>query len=201
MKFSKLNWKKPALITAIAAGIVFYSCNNKSESGNNSTTTETDSTTNMSTVPSTGTDTSLSTQTKDTSTATKKRKGRITVAVVPENKQEKMQADANGYYNYSEVAPFYKGGQTAITDYITNSIEYPQDAIDNSAEGTVNVQFGIDEKGDIAYVKTIGNKIGHGLEEEAIRVINRMPNWIPGTIKGKNVKTWMIMPITFRIEE
>jgi TonB family protein len=202
MKISELNLGKPIVIIVLGAGIIFYSCNNKGESGNNSTTNETDSTTsnnNMTTVPSTNTDTSTGART--TTTTAKKRIGRITVAAIPENKQDKMQADASGYYNYTEVMPVYSGGQKAITDYITNNIEYPQAAIDNNTAGTVNVQFGIDENGSISNVKAIGTKIGDGLEEEAVRVISNMPKWSAGTVKGKKVKTWMIMPITFRIEE
>jgi TonB family protein len=208
MKISKLNWRKPVTIVALGAGIIFYSCNNKSESGNNSTT-ETDTTNkNMTTVPATNTDTGMGLRT-DTATGArsttpntaKKRTGKITVAAIPENKQDKMQADASGYYNYAEVMPVYSGGQKAITDYITNNIEYPQSAIDNNVGGTVNVQFGIDENGKISNEKAIGTRIGNGLEEEAVRVISAMPKWTAGTVKGKKVKTWMIMPITFRIEE
>ena len=38
------------------------------------------------------------------------------------------------------------------------------------------------------------------LEEEAIKVISNMPKWKPGQVKGKNVKTRMILPITYRLE-
>ena len=96
-----------------------------------------------------------------------------------------MATDNTGYYNYAEVAPAYNGGQGAIESYINNNIEYPEEAIDNGIEGTVNVQFGIDENGNISNVKTLGNKIGYGLEEEAVKVISNMPKWTPGIVKGK----------------
>jgi len=96
--------------------------------------------------------------------------------------------------------PSFDGGQVALETYISNNIEYPQEAIDNNVEGTVNVQFLVDEKGDVSNVKTIGNKLGSGLEEEAIRVVSAMPKWSPGQVKGKNVKTWRTLPITYRLE-
>ena len=63
------------------------------------------------------------------------------------------------------------------------------------------MEFGIDENGNISGVKTLGTKLGYGLEEEAIKVISGMPAWTSGTVKGKNVKTRMILPITYRLEE
>jgi TonB family protein len=106
-----------------------------------------------------------------------------------------------GYYNRTEVLPAYSGGQTALENYINNNIQYPQDAIDNNVEGVVKVQFGVDENGNVINVSTVGNKIGYGLEEEAIRVVSKMPKWTPGQIKGKNVKTWRTLPINYRLEE
>ncbi len=38
-------------------------------------------------------------------------------------------------------------------------------------------------------------------EQEAIRVVSQMSKWEPGMVKGKKVKTWMHLPITFRIDE
>jgi protein TonB len=97
--------------------------------------------------------------------------------------------------------PAYNGGQAALENYITNNIEYPQQAIDNNAEGTVSVHFLVDEKGNISNVTTVGNKMGYGLEEEAIRVVSKMPPSTPGKVKGKNVKTWRTLPITYKFDE
>ena len=72
----------------------------------------------------------------------------------------KMEKDKTGYYNRTEVAPAYPGGQNSMEQYISNNIEYPQDAIDNNVEGIVYVKFGVDENGNISNVSTIGNKIG-----------------------------------------
>jgi TonB family protein len=65
----------------------------------------------------------------------------------------------------------------------------------------VNVHFLVDEKGNISNVTTVGNKVGYGLDEEAVRVVSKMPKWNPGQVKGKNVKTWRTLPIMYRLEE
>jgi TonB family protein len=130
-----------------------------------------------------------------------KKSGKVSTANNVDDSKTKMEKDKMGYYNRTEVLPAFSGGQSAMENYIVNTIEYPQDAIDNNVEGIVTVQFGVDESGNVSNVSAVGNKIGYGLEEEAIRVISKMPKWTPGQVKGKNVKTWRILPINYRLEE
>lgn len=197
MKLNTLNWKR-SLAVILTAAFIFYSCDNNDYSGKSATTTETDTTGTVTNDPVVNT-------TSDTSSTSATRKGRrtgrVAVAPVAINKTEKMTADNTGYYNYAEVTPSYSGGQSAIENYIINNLQYPEEAIESNIEGTINVQFGIDENGNVANVRTLGNKIGYGLEDEAIKVISNMPKWTPGSVKGKKVKTWMILPITYRFEE
>ena len=178
--------------------VFIIACND--ESGKNSTATNTDSSviTDSSNLnsPATATDTSK----KNTVVTTKKKRGKVSVKMNAEA-NAKVEKDKAGYYVNSEVMPAYNGGQAALENYITNNIEYPQQAIDNNAEGTVSVHFLVDEKGNISNVTTIGNKIGYGLEDEAIRVVSKMPQWTPGKVKGKNVKTWRTLPITYKFED
>jgi protein TonB len=194
----KLNSLKFIVTGSIGFAICAFvaACNN--ESGNNSTTN--DSNTNTSATAVNPSDSSNKTTTT-TTTTTKKKKGKVSVKMTAEANTAKMEKDKMGYYNYTEVLPAYKGGQTELENYITSNIEYPQQAIDNNIEGTVTVQFAVDENGNVNNVKTIGNKLGYGLEEEAVRVISKMPKWTPGQVKGKNVKTWRTLPITYKLEE
>ena len=193
MKFRSLKLITAAIIV-VAACVFMQACND--ESGNNSSTT-----------PATGADSSTAAMGTEpgrqpNEAGTKKRMGKVSATMPAEaNANAKMEMDKMGYYNRTEVLPAYKGGQAALENYINNNIEYPQDAIDNNAEGIVNVQFGVDENGNISNVSTIGNKIGYGLEEEAIRVVSKMPKWVPGQVKGKNVKTWRTLPVNYRLEE
>ena len=125
------------------------------------------------------------------------------VSVTPGTTQKKTQAatDANGYYNYTETAPYYTGGNDALQTYFENNITYPEDAIDNNVEGTVMVRFTIDEDGTVQNAQATGNKLGYGLDEEAVRVVNTMAAWTPGANDGKQVKAWYTLPVTFRLEQ
>jgi protein TonB len=53
----------------------------------------------------------------------------------------------------------------------------------------------------VTSAKAIGKELGNGLDQEAVRVISNMPKWTPGKVKGKNVKTRVVLPITYKIEE
>ncbi len=119
----------------------------------------------------------------------------------PADASAKIEPDKMGYYTRTEVSPAYSGGQSALENYIMNTIEYPSQAIDNNVEGTVHIQFAVDEQGKISNVKPTGTRLGYGLEEEAVRVVSRMPAWTPGKVKGKNVKTWRTLPITYKLED
>ena len=44
-----------------------------------------------------------------------------------------------------------------------------------------------------------GENLGYGLDEEALRVVNKMPPWTPAKVKGKAVKTKVILPIKFEL--
>lgn len=172
--------------------MLMVACNNNDESANNSTTATGESTADtMNTTANSGANPSA------TNTAAAKKKGRASASMKAEDASMKIEKDKRGIYTRAEVAPAYSGN---LENYIQDNIEYPQDAIDNSIQGTVQVQFAVDEKGNVSNVSTLGNKLGYGLEEEAIKVVSGMPKWTPGQVKGKNVKTWRTLPITYQLE-
>jgi periplasmic protein TonB len=198
MNSEKLNTRTRVLITAIAFTVFITACNDNEDTANNSPVTDTSG--NTAITADTGANAATPSTTPVAGTTTAKRKGRVTASLKAEDETVKMEMDKSGYYNRTETAPAYPGGQNALETYITNNIEYPQNAIDNNTEGTIYVQFGIDENGKVTNVRTIGNKLGDGLEDEAIRVVSNMPKWTPGQVKGKKVKTWRTLPIMYKLE-
>jgi TonB family protein len=141
---------------------------------------------------------------KDTTATTAtvaKKKGKASLSAATANANAaKVEKDKDGVYTRAEVMPMYPGSDQALSDYIAGNIVYPEQAVNNNIEGTVNVSFVVDDKGEVSDVKTIGNKLGYGLEEEAVSVVNKFPKWAPGKVKGKNVKTRLTIPITYKLE-
>ena len=187
----------------IASGLVlfFMACNN-SDYTKSPANTPASNDTAMNNKPVTDTNATKTSTEKTMSkqgTAVKK-KGKITLGSMA-TKETKVKADNNGVYNAADIMPAYPGGQNALEDYMNNNVEYPQNAIDNNSEGTVNVQFVVDENGKVRDAKVVGKELGSGLDEEAVKVVSNMPKWTSGKVKGKNVKTRIVLPVTYKLEE
>jgi protein TonB len=212
---------------AFFLSIVFFSCNSNKDTSNEATTGTdssmmgTDNTrthpipggdssaasANMSSIPDTNstaspdTSTSMKRTEKAKTDPTKKGKKAKVSVTMPKKSTGEMSADKEGYYANVEVLPAYPGGQQALERFFSDNIDYPQQANDNNIEGTVNVNFAVDENGKIYSPKAMGTALGYGIEQEALRVFSKMPNWTPGRIKGKNVKTRFNLPVRFQLSE
>lgn len=101
----------------------------------------------------------------------------------------------------STIKPQFPGGRTAMIDFISKNLKYPKSAIDNKIEGKVLLKFIVDSIGKICCVDIVGEPIGYGLEEEAIRIIRSMPNWTPAYTDDRPVAVYYRMPITFKYFE
>lgn len=99
-----------------------------------------------------------------------------------------------------QTMPAYPGGQKALIRYLSESVKYPEEAQKNGIEGKVLVQFVVDKDGSITKVKVMRSSGVKPFDNEAIRVVNSMPNWTPGTIRGKNVRVKYRLPINFRMK-
>lgn len=96
--------------------------------------------------------------------------------------------------------PRFPGGMDKILLFIKKNFRYPPRAVENNIEGTVYVQFTIDKDGSITDVKAVrGQELGAGLAEEAVRVVNAMPNWEPGEQNGQKVKVRFTLPVAARL--
>ncbi|RYY27751.1 MAG: energy transducer TonB [Chitinophagaceae bacterium] len=109
------------------------------------------------------------------------------------------QRDREGVYVDTDVVPEFPGGKKAIQRFIADNIRYPEEAVQDDVEGTVQVTFVLDENGRVAKAEATSNNIGYGLEQEAIRVVKQMSGWKPGKVAGKNVKTRLSLPVVFLI--
>jgi periplasmic protein TonB len=100
----------------------------------------------------------------------------------------------------SEVDPQYPGGFKAMFDFISKNVSYPEMAREMGVQGTVQVHFVVNRDGSITDVKT-DSKVNKDLENEAMRVVGMMPNWIPGEQAGKPVRVHYTIPINFVIKK
>ncbi len=99
-----------------------------------------------------------------------------------------------------EQQPEFEGGMEELGRYLSENIRYPAAAQKANVHGRVFVNFVVTKKGDIADVNLLKG-VGFGCDEEAIRVVSRMPNWKPGSQSGIPVNVRYNLPINFELEE
>lgn len=100
--------------------------------------------------------------------------------------------------DFAEIMPSFPGGLDLFYQYISKNINYPRIALENGIHGKVVVSFVVYEDGSIADV-TLERGIGFGCDEEAMRIVNAMPNWLPAMQNGKKVAVKMRLPIKFQV--
>ena len=83
--------------------------------------------------------------------------------------------------------------------FIHNNLRYPSLAAENGIQGTVIVNFVVDRDGKITRIKVVRG-IGGGCDEEAIRVLSKMPAWSPGKQGGKAVLVSYTVPIKYVLQ-
>jgi protein TonB len=81
--------------------------------------------------------------------------------------------------------PVYAGGPKALREFISQHLQYPTEALEKGIEGTVIVRYGIDHRGNVVETKLLAG-IGHGCDEEAIRLV-KMLRFSVGRTRGVKV--------------
>ena len=98
-----------------------------------------------------------------------------------------------------EVDPEFPGGNEALYKYLAQNIKYPEKAKADKIEGRVVVGFVIEKDGSISNAE-VRRSVNVEMDAEALRVINAMPKWQPGTMEGKPVRVHYNIPITFKLQ-
>ena len=99
----------------------------------------------------------------------------------------------------AEVMPQFPGGDQAMMKFVSENVQYPEEAKEKEISGRVMVGFIVEKDGSISDVK-VAKGIGGGCDEEAVRVVKAMPKWKPGKEKGKPVRVSYMMPFTFKLQ-
>ena len=94
--------------------------------------------------------------------------------------------------------PEFPGGEEELLRYLAQNIQYPKRAVDGNTEGRVLLGFVVNKEGEIDDVIVI-RSVGDGCDEEAVRVIHKMPKWEPGKNNGRLVNVFYNLPITFQL--
>lgn len=111
--------------------------------------------------------------------------------VPPEIKEENIDDD-HTYHLNAEVMPEPREGMEALQ----KKLIYPSYAKENDIEGTVKIRAFIDQNGDVTLAEVVEG-IGYGCDDAA-RITVLYTKFTPGLIRGKPVKTQIIIPLEFK---
>lgn len=95
-----------------------------------------------------------------------------------------------------EMFPRFPGGNIALFEYLSKNIKFPKSKENEDVKVRVVTTFTVEKDGSITDAKIVRSQ-GEAFDNEALRVINGMPKWIPGMQNGKAVSVKYTLPITF----
>ena len=107
--------------------------------------------------------------------------------------------DEGKIFTIVDEMPLFPGGEEKLYEFMRNNIIYPAVAREYGVHGKVAISFLIDKAGKIKDIK-IAKGIGSGCDEEALRVISMMPDWIPGKQNGRPVSVLYYLPVFFNLK-
>lgn len=97
----------------------------------------------------------------------------------------------------ADIMPAFPGGEAALYRFLSNQIRYPEEALRNKIEGKVYIRFVVQADGSITDVDVLRG-IGYGCDQEALRVVQMMPRWVPGELGGTKVPVYSSLAIEFK---
>lgn len=123
------------------------------------------------------------------------------------NKEQKNRMGGHG----TDVVPYYdcdyrptflgsNNPETFLKKWVYAYLRYPEAAVAQGLQGRVLVDFVIDEKGKVTNVQVLRG-VHDLLDDEAVRVISASPDWKPGRLGGKKVKSEISVWVDFRLKK
>lgn len=102
---------------------------------------------------------------------------------------------------FVDIQAEFPGGYQEMARFIAKNTRYPQEDIEMGNEGKVYLRFVVGKDGDIEDVRvTRGVEFSEKMNKEAIRVVKSMPNWKPGEVNGKAVRSYFDLPVNFKLD-
>ena len=101
-------------------------------------------------------------------------------------------------YDAIPPMPCFPDGPQAMTQFITDHLQYPGNAKKDSIQGNVFVSFNVAKDGTFTDIKVV-RSVSTDLDNEACRLVNSMPKWIPAMKDGIPTSARYILPIKFSL--
>lgn len=95
--------------------------------------------------------------------------------------------------------PQYATGEVGLSNFISQTLRYPAQARQEGIQGRILCTFVVASDGSVSNIEVVEGA-DQALNDEAVRVLSLMPNWIPGENNGEKVNVRCLLPIDFVLE-
>jgi len=99
-----------------------------------------------------------------------------------------------------QQAEFHGGTINEFRDWVQRNLVYPPNAVENGEFGRVTLQFIVGIQGQVEQVKLLRTCGSKALDDEALRIVNKSPLWVPARQQGKVVRQQFVIPVIFMLQ-
>lgn len=110
--------------------------------------------------------------------------------------QETTQGEA--IFLSADQMPVFPGGDDSLSAFLRGNLHYPEEALVLGTEGTVYLTFVVEKDGTVSDVRVLRG-LSEACNQEAIRVVNSMPRWLPGRQHNTPVRVQYNLSIRFQL--
>lgn len=100
-------------------------------------------------------------------------------------------------YDYVSEKPSFPGGDTELISFINKNRQYPKEAYKKGIQGRVTCAFVVNTDGTVSHISILKG-VEQSLNKEAMRILEKMPEWKPGKHDGHAVPVRVIWSVPFR---
>ena len=132
-------------------------------------------------------------------------KGENSSDIQENNSRQKRRLEADSRIEetiaqYDSIIPMpcFPDGPQAMSQFITDHLQYPESAKKDSIQGNVYVSFNVEREGTLTDLKVV-RSISTELDYEACRIVKSMPKWIPVMKDGIPTTARYILPVKFSL--
>lgn len=126
-------------------------------------------------------------------------KGGVDIADLQDHKVVVQEPAKPEIFSHVEVPPQFPGGDKALMQWLGENIKYPTIAAEQGIQGRVVLRFVVGPDGSVGNVE-VQRSLDPSLDKEAIRVVKKMPKWIPGKQNGNSVYVYYTLPVLFKLQ-
>jgi protein TonB len=127
------------------------------------------------------------------------KEGGVDIADLQDHKVVVQEEKKQEIFSHVEVPPSFPGGDKELLKWLTENINYPVIAAEQGIQGRVILRFVVGPDGSVGNVE-VQRSLDPSCDKEALRVVKKMPKWIPGKQNGNAVYVYYTLPVLFKLQ-